>query len=78
MIKLHKVLVNQHFEPTLLHNQYQEYIDSVEIPEMTEEEFQAFKTYKTADKYIEQGFNDCMPKPIVEEELFYMLKRIIY
>lgn len=29
------------------------------------------------DKYIEQGFDDCMPKPIVEEELFYMLKRFL-
>ena len=29
------------------------------------------------DKYITQGFDDCMPKPIVEEELFYMLKRFL-
>ncbi len=29
------------------------------------------------DKYIHQGFDDCMPKPIVEEELFYMLKRFL-
>ena len=29
------------------------------------------------DKYIEQGFDDCMPKPIVEEELFYILKRFL-
>ena len=29
------------------------------------------------EKYIEQGFDDCMPKPIVEEELFYMLKRFL-
>ncbi len=29
------------------------------------------------DKYIEQGFDDCMPKPIVEEDLFYVLKRFL-
>lgn len=29
------------------------------------------------DKYINQGFDDCMSKPIVEEELFYMLKRFL-
>ena len=29
------------------------------------------------DKYISQGFNDCLPKPIVEEELFYLLKKYL-
>ena len=29
------------------------------------------------DKYIEQGFDDCLPKPIVEEELFYLLKKYL-
>ena len=29
------------------------------------------------DKYIEQGFDDCMSKPIVEEELYYMLKKYL-
>ena len=29
------------------------------------------------EKYIKEGFDDCMPKPIVEEELFYMLKRFL-
>ena len=29
------------------------------------------------EKYISQGFDDCMPKPIVEEELYYMLKKFL-
>ena len=29
------------------------------------------------DKYISQGFNDCLPKPIVEEELYYLLKKLV-
>ena len=29
------------------------------------------------DKYISQGFDDCMSKPIVEEELYYMLKKYL-
>ena len=29
------------------------------------------------EKYTAQGFNDCLPKPIVEEELFYLLKRYL-
>ena len=29
------------------------------------------------DKYISQGFDDCLPKPIVEEELFYLLKKYL-
>ena len=29
------------------------------------------------EKYISQGFDDCLPKPIVEEELFYMLKKYL-
>ncbi len=29
------------------------------------------------DKYIKEGFDDCLPKPIVEEELFYLLKRYL-
>ena len=29
------------------------------------------------DKYIEQGFDDCMSKPIIEEDLFYMLKKYL-
>ena len=29
------------------------------------------------EKYISQGFDDCMPKPIVEENLYYMLKRFL-
>ena len=27
------------------------------------------------DKYISQGFDDCLAKPIVEEQLYYMLKK---
>jgi signal transduction histidine kinase/CheY-like chemotaxis protein len=29
------------------------------------------------DKYISQGFDDCLAKPIVEEELYYMLKKYL-
>ena len=29
------------------------------------------------DKYIEQGFDDCLPKPIEEEDLFYLLKKYL-
>ena len=29
------------------------------------------------DKYISQGFDDCLAKPIVEEELYYMLKKFL-
>jgi response regulator RpfG family c-di-GMP phosphodiesterase len=29
------------------------------------------------DKYIEQGFDDCMSKPIIEEDLYYMLKKYL-
>ena len=29
------------------------------------------------NKYIEEGFNDSLPKPIVEEELYYLLKRFL-
>ncbi len=29
------------------------------------------------EKYISQGFDDCMPKPIVEEDLYYMLKKFL-
>ena len=29
------------------------------------------------EKYISQGFDDCLPKPIVEEDLYYMLKRFL-
>ena len=29
------------------------------------------------EKYISQGFDDCLPKPIVEEEMFYMLKKYL-
>ena len=29
------------------------------------------------DTYIEQGFDDCMSKPIIEEDLFYMLKKYL-
>ena len=29
------------------------------------------------DKYIEQGFSDSLPKPIVEEELYYLLKKFL-
>jgi signal transduction histidine kinase/DNA-binding response OmpR family regulator len=29
------------------------------------------------EKYTTQGFDDCLPKPIVEEELFYLLKRYL-
>ena len=29
------------------------------------------------EKYTEQGFDDCLPKPIVEEELFYLLKKYL-
>ena len=29
------------------------------------------------DKYIKEGFDDCLPKPIVEDELFYLLKRYL-
>ena len=27
------------------------------------------------DKYISQGFDDCLAKPIVEEHLYYMLNK---
>ena len=29
------------------------------------------------DKYISQGFDDCLAKPIVEEELYYMLRKYL-
>ena len=29
------------------------------------------------EKYISKGFDDCLAKPIVEEELYYMLKRFL-
>jgi HPt (histidine-containing phosphotransfer) domain-containing protein len=29
------------------------------------------------DKYISQGFDDCLPKPIVEEQLYYMLRKYL-
>ena len=29
------------------------------------------------EKYITQGFNDCLPKPIVEEELYYLLRKFL-
>ncbi len=29
------------------------------------------------EKYISQGFDDCLAKPIVEEELYYMLKKFL-
>ncbi len=29
------------------------------------------------EKYTDQGFDDCLPKPIVEEELFYLLKKYL-
>ena len=29
------------------------------------------------EKYISQGFDDCLAKPIVEEELFYLLKKYL-
>ena len=29
------------------------------------------------EKYISQGFDDCLAKPIVEEELYYMLKKYL-
>ncbi len=29
------------------------------------------------EKYTAQGFDDCLPKPIVEEELFYLLKKYL-
>ena len=29
------------------------------------------------EKYISQGFDDCLAKPIIEEELYYMLKKFL-
>ena len=29
------------------------------------------------DKYINQGFDDCLPKPIIEEDLYYLLKKFL-
>ena len=29
------------------------------------------------DKYISQGFDDCLAKPIVEEQLYYMLRKFL-
>ncbi len=29
------------------------------------------------DKYTEQGFDDCLPKPLIEEELYYLLKKYL-
>jgi CheY-like chemotaxis protein/HPt (histidine-containing phosphotransfer) domain-containing protein len=29
------------------------------------------------DKYISQGFDDCLPKPIIEEQLYYMLRKFL-
>ena len=29
------------------------------------------------DKYIDEGFDDCLAKPIVEEELYYMLRKFL-
>ena len=29
------------------------------------------------EKYINEGFDDCLAKPIVEEELYYLLKRFL-
>ena len=29
------------------------------------------------EKYLSQGFNDCLSKPIVEEELYYLLKKYL-
>ena len=30
-----------------------------------------------ADKYISKGFDDCLAKPIVEEELYHMLRKFL-
>ena len=29
------------------------------------------------EKYIKEGFDDCLAKPIVEEELYYMLRKFL-